>query len=212
MGKICKECGYQTTDNTKDQCPFCGAVLKNGEVQPENAGGVAVKTKKPGISLTEFKMPLFMIALALVVLVYILMEPEKVGRQVQNVLDSMQSMSESSDGGTENGQMKQEDGHLVGTDSKGNEILLDFTIPGVQQQPDYVLAESSRSTWTITTNDNGLNLRDGPSTDYNIIGFLEEGVTVTAWGYSEEGPQNWIIVEYNGQYGWACTDFMTQNS
>ena len=153
-----------------------------------------------------------MVAMILVVLIYILIQPEKVGLQIKGIVDNIQSTLNSITEEQTDNELKKENGYEVSEDPYGNEILIDFEIANVAAQPEYVLAESARSLWTVSTGETGLNLRSGPGTEYAIIGFLEEGANVTAWGYDDLGGQNWIVVEYNGQYGWGCTDYMTQQN
>ena len=209
MGKLCKECGYQTVFDKKEICPFCGAALEPGEVHMDEKRG---HIKKQRISLGQLKLPLFMVSIILVVLIYILLHPEKVGYQMKEFVGAFQSVLDSITETQINDTSGMENEYKISKDPYGNEILVDFEIPGVVTQPEYILSESARDLWTVSTGENGLNLRSGPGTEYEIIGFLEEGTNVTRWGYNDLDRQNWIVLEYNGQYGWGCTDYMTQGN
>ena len=51
-------------------------------------------------------------------------------------------------------------------------------------------------------------LRAGPGTEYDKVGTIPPSSTVDCLGRSEEAD-NWILVNYEGQFGWACTDYMS---
>lgn len=46
---------------------------------------------------------------------------------------------------------------------------------------------------------NSVNIRSGPSTDYRVLGVVNKGKTLKAYGFACEG---WNLVEYDGQTGW----------
>lgn len=50
-------------------------------------------------------------------------------------------------------------------------------------------------------------LRAGPGTEYDRVGTLPPDTTVKALG-RQESISNWTLVCYQGQFGWACTDYM----
>ena len=54
----------------------------------------------------------------------------------------------------------------------------------------------------VATPDGGLNLRRGPSTDYDtaIVGRIPDGTPL----YIEETSDNWGYTNYNGIYGWVA--------
>lgn len=56
------------------------------------------------------------------------------------------------------------------------------------------------------TDGNNLNMRGGPGTDYDKIGQVPASTGVTALGTNEDG--SWIVVNYNGTYGWLKTEFL----
>ena len=51
-----------------------------------------------------------------------------------------------------------------------------------------------------------VNVRKGPSTDYDKIGQVPASTSVTALGTNEDG--SWVVVNYNGTYGWLKTEFL----
>ena len=46
---------------------------------------------------------------------------------------------------------------------------------------------------------NSVNIRSGPSTDYRVLGVVNKGKALKAYGFACEG---WNLVEYDGQTGW----------
>jgi hypothetical protein len=57
----------------------------------------------------------------------------------------------------------------------------------------------------------GLNLRDEPGTDADIIAFLDDGTVITILaGQAEANGFTWQQVQYEGQTGWLVLDFLTQ--
>ena len=56
--------------------------------------------------------------------------------------------------------------------------------------------------------DIGVNVRSGPGTDYDIIGGISYGSSVTITGQSG----NWYIINYNGRTGYISADYVTISS
>lgn len=58
----------------------------------------------------------------------------------------------------------------------------------------------------IRNNSNtGCNVRQGPGTDYDIIGYLYNGEYATA--YDDYDDDGWYCIEYNGGIGWISGGF-----
>ena len=53
----------------------------------------------------------------------------------------------------------------------------------------------------------GMNLRAGPGTDYDKVTSVPAGTGVTALGTNEDG--SWVVVNYDGKYGWLKTEFLS---
>lgn len=219
MAKVCEECGYQTWDDMKTTCPVCGAKLQQSTEMQEQPDTKQKRFVKPKMQVQQFMLPIILIVIMAAVLLYVLTAPDQVREQmtaatsaVQRQIDEVEeNLPQQEESQLQEGESSEPQETIEPeTDPSGNEILTDFEIPGVVVQPEYVLAESARSLWTVSTVSSNLNLRAGPSTDYDVVGKLSKGTQVTAWGYSTDGPSNWIVVEYNGQYGWACTDYLQQ--
>jgi len=51
-----------------------------------------------------------------------------------------------------------------------------------------------------------MNLRAGPSTDTSVLGRVPAGTTVTALGANGDG--SWVVVEYEGKYGWLAAQYL----
>ncbi|MBQ3423653.1 MAG: SH3 domain-containing protein [Clostridia bacterium] len=52
---------------------------------------------------------------------------------------------------------------------------------------------------TVKVTGNSVNVRSGPSTDYRVLGAVNKGKALKAWGFAVDG---WNLVEYDGQTGW----------
>lgn len=76
---------------------------------------------------------------------------------------------------------------------------------GLSVQPTTYYNEGEQPTYTVTDGNN-LNLRSGPGTDYDKIGQVPASTGVTALGTNEDG--SWVVVNYNGTYGWLKTEFL----
>ena len=76
---------------------------------------------------------------------------------------------------------------------------------GLSVQPTTYYNEGEQPTYTVTDGNN-LNMRGGPGTDYDKIGQVPASTGVTALGTNEDG--SWVVVNYNGTYGWIKTEFL----
>ena len=76
---------------------------------------------------------------------------------------------------------------------------------GLSVQPTTYYNEGEQPTYTVTDGNN-LNMRSGPGTDYDKIGQVPASTSVTALGANEDG--SWVVVNYNGTYGWLKTEFL----
>ena len=79
------------------------------------------------------------------------------------------------------------------------------TFDGLSVQPAVIYNEGEQPSYTVTP-DNNLNMRAGPGTDYDKIGQVPASTGVTALGTNEDG--SWVVVNYNGTYGWLKTEFL----
>jgi len=75
--------------------------------------------------------------------------------------------------------------------------LLSATTFGAQP----VAADTVLATTATVTSPDGLNLRSGPSSTFDIVAVLPNGAQVVITGIGS--PDNWLPVQYNGQLGWA---------
>ena len=55
----------------------------------------------------------------------------------------------------------------------------------------------------------GLRMRSGPGTDFSRVATVPTGTQVTALG--ADGTDGWILVQYNGSYGWLTKQYLTAN-
>lgn len=69
-----------------------------------------------------------------------------------------------------------------------------------------VYEESLNISAKVDTNSKSLNLRAGPSKDYDVVGTLPKGATVTI--HKKEGK--WAYVEYKGKCGWCSTSYLKE--
>ena len=77
---------------------------------------------------------------------------------------------------------------------------------GLSVQPTTIYNEGEQPSYTVTP-DNNLNMRSGPSTDYDVLAKVPASTGVTALGANEDG--SWVVVNYNGQYGWLKAEFLS---
>ena len=68
--------------------------------------------------------------------------------------------------------------------------------------------EGGQPTFTVAAAD-GLRMRSGPGTDYGRVATVPTGTQVTALGV--DGTDGWILVQYNGAYGWLTKQYLTAN-
>lgn len=80
-------------------------------------------------------------------------------------------------------------------------------MPDTITSPDRPCGENEQFCYNATP-DGNLMLRAGPGTEYDKVGAIPPSSTVDCLGRSEEAD-NWILVNYEGQFGWACTDYMS---
>lgn len=71
------------------------------------------------------------------------------------------------------------------------------------------LAEPSRRIKTgyhgTVNSEDGLNLRCGPSSDYDILMVIPYKTEVVEEGWND----GWLFVKYDGQYGWVRSEYIT---
>lgn len=77
---------------------------------------------------------------------------------------------------------------------------------GLSVQPTTYYNEGEQPSYT-TPSDSNMNLRAGPGTDYDKVAGVPAGTVVTALGTNEDG--SWVVVNYNGAYGWLKTEFLS---
>ena len=80
------------------------------------------------------------------------------------------------------------------------------TFDGLSVQPTTYYNEGEQPSYT-TPGDSGMNLRAGPGTDYDKVTSVPAGTGVTALGTNEDG--SWVVVNYDGKYGWLKTEFLS---
>ena len=80
-------------------------------------------------------------------------------------------------------------------------------LPDTIKAPDRPCGENEQFRYN-TTPDGNLTLRAGPGTDYDKVGSIPPSSTVDCLGRSDTAD-NWVLVNYEGQFGWACTDYMS---
>ena len=53
----------------------------------------------------------------------------------------------------------------------------------------------------------GLRLRSGPGTNYEIINLIPDGAMIAERGYNNNN-HDWLYVQYRGSYGWVSNEFL----
>lgn len=56
---------------------------------------------------------------------------------------------------------------------------------------------------------NGLNVRVSPNTYSRILGALSYGSYVEVTYYTDDSNGYWGKIDYNGNIGWICMDYVT---
>lgn len=67
--------------------------------------------------------------------------------------------------------------------------------------------EDPAQTGTVTTNGSCLNVRNGASTDYDIIGQLSNGTGITIKGEKD----GWYQIEFPAEYAYVCGEYVRLN-
>ena len=62
---------------------------------------------------------------------------------------------------------------------------------------------------TVTTDDGGLNMRKGASTDDDVITLMPQYASLKVYDCNIDG---WYYVEYDGECGYSCADYITLDS
>lgn len=93
-----------------------------------------------------------------------------------------------------------------------------YTIPGVTKPdplddlPEDITAPDTRtfSYARVITEGGRLNLRAGPGTEYDIVGKIPEYTSLRIYGSSNTAPA-WVLVQYQGQFGWTNLDYLERS-
>ena len=87
------------------------------------------------------------------------------------------------------------------------EIYIEQTFDALDSQPEYVLAELYREYCIVNTEKGNLNIRSGPSIDYEILGKAPKNSILSIVGYTSDISE-WILVEYNDIIGWVSCEYL----
>ena len=93
-----------------------------------------------------------------------------------------------------------------------------YTIPGMTKPdplddlPEDITAPDTRtfSYARVITEGGRLNLRAGPGTEYDIVGKIPEYTSLRIYGSSNTAPA-WVLVQYQGQFGWTNLDYLERS-
>ena len=78
---------------------------------------------------------------------------------------------------------------------------------GLSVQPEYVFDGYDPTYCIVNTNNDNLNIRSGPSTDYEIIGKAPKDAIVTIMGYMD-AIDDWLLIDYDGTVGWVSSEYL----
>ena len=78
---------------------------------------------------------------------------------------------------------------------------------GLSIQPEYVFEEGYRDYCIVNTNNDNLNIRSGPGTDYDILGKAPKDAILTIVGYID-AIDDWILIDYDGAVGWVSSEYL----
>lgn len=70
------------------------------------------------------------------------------------------------------------------------------------QETEYV---TEPKTATVTTAGGTLNLRSGPSTNFSLVGVMNNRTLLDVYAYKN----GWALVDFNGTWGWCSVDYLT---
>lgn len=78
-----------------------------------------------------------------------------------------------------------------------------------RNQPEISQIYSSKAVdkHVIVTSTNGVNIRSGAGTSYNILGAIPYNITVKVTRQTSGGGYTWGLTTYNGVKGWIACDF-----
>ncbi len=79
--------------------------------------------------------------------------------------------------------------------------------PGQPTAPPVVVTEEAVPSVCSATSGTNVNVRNGPSTDYAIIGALFPGASLPVIGRNNDST--WFVVDYNGRQGWVASSVVT---
>ena len=93
-----------------------------------------------------------------------------------------------------------------------------YTIPDVTKPdplddlPEDITAPDTRtfSYARVITEGDRLNLRAGPGTEYDIVGKIPEYTSLRIYGSANTAPA-WVLVQYQGQFGWTNLDYLERS-
>lgn len=78
---------------------------------------------------------------------------------------------------------------------------------GLSVQPEYVFDGYDPTYCIVNTNNDNLNIRSGPSTDYEIIGKAPKDAIVRIMGYMD-AIDDWLLIDYDGTVGWVSSEYL----
>lgn len=56
--------------------------------------------------------------------------------------------------------------------------------------------------------DDGMNMRSGPGTDYDVLTRLASELRITAYASHQTGDEVWYLVNTGGEWGWVIRDYL----
>ncbi len=62
----------------------------------------------------------------------------------------------------------------------------------------------------IVDSDDGMNMRSGPSTDYDVLLRLGAEQGVAAYASHKSGEETWYLINADGDWGWVIADYLLQ--
>lgn len=96
-----------------------------------------------------------------------------------------------------------ETGTVTGTVTDPDQVVINTPAPALTPTP---AASPAAAGPQVTTND-VVNIRQGPGTNYGLIGGAQAGETFPVTGKNAEGT--WWQIDYNGQTGWIFGQLVT---
>lgn len=81
------------------------------------------------------------------------------------------------------------------------------TTPNLSYRPAETEFLPASQSYTVDSDD-GMNMRSGPSTEYDVLDRLASELRITAYASHQSGDETWYLVNTGGEWGWVIKDYL----